>query len=210
MAVFLTQDETTTQENVTRTLVKKMLASAKLPLTKAVNIMNQMHPDNATTPQNINNKLTADSIKFIEVARLADICGYQVIFRPKDAVNWADETPAKSAPHRIPKEKDPEEDKPVKAEHKVSRNKPAEKDIKVSYASLLARGYAVCKSINLQGIMIAGKKAEEAAAWIESKINPEMDEMEEMVVIVNANHQFQVLAKPLDGIDEQFSLFAEY
>lgn len=198
MAIFLTQDETTTQENVTRTLVKKMLASAKLPLTKAVNIMNQMHPDNATTPQNINNKLTADSIKFIEVARLADICGYQVIFRPKDAVNWADETPAKSAPHRIPKVKDPEEDKPVKAE-------PESKLRTDAFTTLATQGYACCRSINFDTLLIAGKRAEEAAAWIEKNLVDGMTDVQEIFLYLAANRDFHVIAKPI-GTDGQFTL----
>lgn len=197
MAVFLTQDEATTQENVTRTLVKKMLASAKLPLTKAVNIMNQMHPDNATTPQNINNKLTADSIKFIEVARLADICGYQVIFRPKDAVNWADETPAKSAPQRIPKQKDPEEDKPVKAQ---------ETNVDIdSFGKLVTLGYASCRSINFNTLLIAGKRANDAAAWIEKNLVEGMSDVQEIFLYLAANRDFHVIVKPI-GTDGQFTL----
>lgn len=197
MAVFLTQDETTTQENVTRTLVKKMLASAKLPLTKAVNIMNQMHPDNATTPQNINNKLTADSIKFIEVARLADICGYQVIFRPKDAVNWADETPAKSAPQRIPTATDPEEDKPVKAPETNVDND--------SFGKLVILGYASCRSINFNTLLIAGKRANDAAAWIEKNLVEGMSETQEIFLYLAANREFHVIVKPT-GIDGQFTM----
>lgn len=192
-------------------LFKALVRDAGFNLKSAIDKFNIDHPEQRTTPQNISNKLSRDSIKLTEFIKFAESFGYKISFQQINSADAETEaTPAKSAPHRIPKEKDPEEDKPVRAEHKIPRNKPAEKDVKVSYASLLARGYAVCKSINFQGIMIAGKKAEEAAAWIESKINPEMDEMEEMVVIVNANHQFQVLAKPLDGIDEQFSLFAEY
>lgn len=199
MAVFLNQDNTTAQENVVKILVKKMLASAKLPLTKAVNIMNELYPDNATTPQNINNKLTAESIKFIEVVRLAEICGYQVIFRPVGAPE-AEATPAKSAPHKLPKVKDPEEDKPVKAE-------PAAKKKEEDFVSYAAQGYAACKSTNFYSIVVAGKEAVKAAAWIESNIDPEMTAANELVVILAANRQFDVIAKPIGQVDSQFTIF---
>ena len=198
MAVFLSQDNATAQENVVKILVKKMLASAKLPLTKAVSIMNELYPDNATTPQNINNKLTAESVKFIEVVRLAEICGYQVIFRPVGAPE-AEATPAKSAPHRIPKEKDPEEDKPVKAE-------PEKKIAKDSFASLAAQGYASCRSINFNALVIAGKNAEQAAAWIEKNLVDGMTDVQEIVLYLAANRDFHVIAKPIES-DGQFTLF---
>ena len=203
MSVTITPSEMditqTGTDNVTKVLIKKLLSSAGLSMTKAIKMVNELHPDDTTTPQNISNKLTRDSISFTEVSRIAEVCGYQVVFKPIGTPE-AEATPAKSAPHTLPKVKDPEEDKPVKAE-------PAAKKKEDDFVSYAAQGYAACKSTNFYSIVVAGKEAVKAAQWIESNIDPEMTAANELVVILAANRQFDVIAKPIGQVDSQFTIF---
>ena len=54
-----------------------------LTLKEVVEKKNELHPDNLTTAQNITNKLARETIKFTEVAEIAEICGYSLEFVPK-------------------------------------------------------------------------------------------------------------------------------
>ncbi len=189
MSVTITPSEMditqTGTDNVTKVLIKKLLSSAGLSMTKAIKMVNELHPDDTTSVQNISNKLSRDSISFTEVCRIAEVCGYQVVFKPIGTTDA-----------------EPEHDNPVKAEPEV---KPAKKeDDFVTYA---AQGYAACKSTNFYSIVVAGKEAEKAAQWIESNIDPEMTAANELVVILAANRQFDVIAKPIGQVDSQFTIF---
>ena len=198
MSVIITKDsegvKPAATDTVTKIIVKKLLSSAGLSLTKAIKLINEMHPDDTLTPQNISNKLSRDSINFTEVVRIAEVCGYQVTFQP---INKPDADPEDNVtvpePVQPHKEKTEPEVKPAKKE-----------DDFVTYA---AQGYAACKSTNFYSIVVAGKEAEKAAQWIESNIDPEMTAANELVVILAANRQFDVIAKPIGQVDSQFTIF---
>ena len=71
-------------ENVTRTKIKAFLASNGTTLTDVVKVMNERHPDESTTQQNITNKLARETIKFKEVVEIADILGYDIAFKKRN------------------------------------------------------------------------------------------------------------------------------
>lgn len=61
-------------------LFKWLVREAGLNLKKAVDKFNEAYPELKTTPQNISNKLTRDSMKLNEFLKFAEICGYTVYF----------------------------------------------------------------------------------------------------------------------------------
>lgn len=65
----------------TRTKIKMVIAAEKTTLKDVVNIMNERHPDDTTTPQNLTNKLARKTIRFDEVSEMMDIMNYDIIFR---------------------------------------------------------------------------------------------------------------------------------
>lgn len=70
-------------ENKTRQKIKSFLAMNGFTLKEVVEKMNELHPEEPTTAQNITNKLARETIKFTEVVEIADILGYSVEFIPK-------------------------------------------------------------------------------------------------------------------------------
>lgn len=73
-------------ENKTRQKIKSFLAMNGCTLTEVIQKMNELHPDEPTTAQNITNKLARETIKFTEVVEIAEILGYSVEFVPKQGV----------------------------------------------------------------------------------------------------------------------------
>lgn len=65
----------------TRARIKTVIAAEQTTLKDVVNIMNEKHPDDTTTPQNITNKLARKTIRFDEVSEMMDIMNYDIIFR---------------------------------------------------------------------------------------------------------------------------------
>ena len=86
-------------ENVTRTKIKAFLASNGTTLTDVVKVMNERHPDEPTTQQNITNKLARETIKFKEVVEIADILGYDIAFKKRHGINCTHDDPY---PHHVP------------------------------------------------------------------------------------------------------------
>lgn len=66
-----------------------------------------------------------------------------------------------------------------------------------TYTELLLEGYADCKSVNFQSILIAGAKAQEAAQWIIDNLDNEFSETQEIMLLIAANRQFGVNCKPI-------------
>ena len=71
-------------ENITRAKIKAFLASNGTTLTDVVKVMNERHPDEPTTQQNLTNKLARETIKFKEVVEIADILGYDIAFKKRN------------------------------------------------------------------------------------------------------------------------------
>lgn len=69
--------------NIIRTKIKTFLAANGVTLTDVIKIMNERHPDEPTTQQNITNKLARETIKFSEVMEIADILGYDIVFKKR-------------------------------------------------------------------------------------------------------------------------------
>ena len=65
----------------TRARIKTVIAAEQTTLKDVVNIMNEKHPDDTTTPQNVTNKLARKTIRFDEVSEMMDIMNYDIIFR---------------------------------------------------------------------------------------------------------------------------------
>ena len=47
--------------------------------------MNERHPDEPTTQQNLTNKLARETIKFSEVMEIADILEHDIVFKKRNA-----------------------------------------------------------------------------------------------------------------------------
>lgn len=71
-------------DNIIRTKIKTFLAANGVTLTDVIKIMNERHPDEPTTQQNITNKLARETIKFSEVMEIADILGYDIVFKKRN------------------------------------------------------------------------------------------------------------------------------
>lgn len=67
----------------TRARIKTVIAAEQTTLKDIVNTMNEKHPDDKTTPQNITNKLARKTIRFDEVSEIMDILDYDIIFRSR-------------------------------------------------------------------------------------------------------------------------------
>jgi len=72
-------------ENRTRSIIKSFLASNGVTLTDVVKIMNERHPNEPTTQQNLTNKLARETIKFTEVEEIADILEHDIVFQKRSS-----------------------------------------------------------------------------------------------------------------------------
>jgi len=61
-----------------RNEIKSYISKSGWTLTDIVKILNERHPTEPTTTQNISNKLTRGTIKYAEVKEIADIIGYNI------------------------------------------------------------------------------------------------------------------------------------
>jgi len=66
-----------------RNEIKSYISKSGWTLTDIVKVLNERHPDEPTTTQNISNKLTRGTIKYAEVKEIADIIGYSIDWNPK-------------------------------------------------------------------------------------------------------------------------------
>ena len=150
-------------ESIIKIAIKRLLKSAHLPLTKAVNAINETYPESASTVQNINNKLTSGSIRFSEVEKLAEISGYNIVFIPfKDAAPEDDSAVAPKVAEKRASANNSIRDanRPIKA--KANTDTSAE-DEEALFIEAVNKGCAVVNRINHGQIIFAGKQAEEAA-----------------------------------------------
>lgn len=67
----------------TRTRIKTIITAENTTLKNIVEELNTRHPEHPTTAQNMTNKLARHTIRFDEVAELADILGYEIVIRHK-------------------------------------------------------------------------------------------------------------------------------
>ena len=68
----------------TRTRIKTIITVENTTLKNIIEELNARHPEHPTTAQNMTNKLARHTIRFDEVAELADILGYEIVIRHKE------------------------------------------------------------------------------------------------------------------------------
>lgn len=61
-----------------RNEIKSYISKSGWTLTDIVKSLNERHPNEPTTTQNISNKLTRGTIKYSEVKEIADIIGFSI------------------------------------------------------------------------------------------------------------------------------------
>jgi len=61
-----------------RNEIKSYISKSGWTLTDIVKVLNERHPNESTTTQNISNKLTRGTIKYSEVKEIADIIGFNI------------------------------------------------------------------------------------------------------------------------------------
>lgn len=66
-----------------RNEIKSYISKSGWTLTDIVKVLNERHPDEPTTTQNISNKLTRGTIKYAEVKEIADIIGFTIEWNQK-------------------------------------------------------------------------------------------------------------------------------
>ncbi len=75
----------TNEEKQLKNEVKGYIANSGWTLTDVVKKMNEKLPqDKQTTVQNISNKLSRGSIKYIELKEIAEIIGYKLVWTKKE------------------------------------------------------------------------------------------------------------------------------
>ncbi len=151
-------------------LVKRLVKDAGLNLAKVTKTMNEKQPDHATTPQNLSNKLGRDTLKVAEFLQLIHICGYNISFDNPDAAVA------------------PSYNEPQKTSYTLSFD---------DFSTLVTEDFTDCQSINFKNIVIAGARAKEAAQWVTSQLTDNMDIQEEVMMLLNANREFNVVCKPI-------------
>lgn len=159
-------------DKVTYHLIKLLIQEADSDLSKTTRKFNKLFPDEKTTSQNLSNKLYRDSLRVTQFLKLLSALGYTLSFDiVKDDFAKVEDT------------------QPIT---------PAIKDDK-KFSDLLIEGYADCKSINFDSIIIAGARASEAAQWIAENLDTfkEMDETQEIMLLIAANREFKVNCKPV-------------
>lgn len=78
----------TNEEKELKNEVKGYIAKSGWTLTEIVKKMNEELPtDKQTTVQNISNKLSRGSIKYVELKKIADIIGYKIDWILKNGDN---------------------------------------------------------------------------------------------------------------------------
>lgn len=152
-------------------LVKRLVKDAGLNLAKITQMLNGARPGNATTPQNLSNKLGRDTLRVTEFIEIVNMCGYDISFELHDAAK-----------------KNTSYTEPQKTSYTLSFD---------DFSTLVTEDFTDCQSINFKNIVIAGARAKEAAQWVTSQLTDNMDIQEEVMMLLNANREFNVVCKPI-------------
>lgn len=183
-----------TSGNVSSILIKKLCHSAEISMAELVRRRNELHPNDKTTPQNLSNKLSRDSLKLAEFIELANCAGFNVVFEEIEKDNRLLDL----------------QGNPLSAETTeiemdvVNESMPRSKEITPirqttkSFDELLAEGYCESKTVNLGLVIIAGAKCKEAAQWIAEHLTSDMDDLRERMTFARANRKFNVKWKHIE------------
>lgn len=172
--------------NISYDLMKQVCYSAEISLAELVRRRNALHPDDKTTPQNLSNKLSRDSLKLAEFMELVNCAGFNMVFEEKEEDNKGlvdlQGKPLRSKP-----------DEPETAKEPIAEKSK-------TFTDLLIDGYCEVKAINFKSAIVAGAKCEEAAKWIEANLKEfDYDETQEIMLYLAAARQFKVKVKPISA-----------
>ena len=173
---------------------KALVKDAGLNLTTAVGKFNKVYPDLKTTPQNVSNKLTRDSIRFTEFVKFADVLGYEINL--VSAKNHAHEDDSTVVP--VVSEKRTSADNSIRDAYrpiKATQDKQQKDILKSEFSKALVSGCVSIPSVHFGDIMVAGKQAQEGADWLKTIINPEITEAQEMAAILAVREYYDAIAQ---------------
>lgn len=192
-------------DNTLKAFIDKLLHSNLYTLTGAVRTMNGRYPEDQTTPQNISNKIKRGTINFIEVARLAEVCGYKLVFR--SIAN--DEIEDSNAVTPVVTEKRTSSDNAIREPYsrprraKIDADKAGcEKMNELVFAQAVNEGCVSVTSNNFGEVIFAGKRAEEVADFYSDSVAKyeadELTEAGEVLLLLHLRNQFNIHFKLLD------------
>lgn len=165
--------------------MKQVCYSAEISLAELVRRRNALHPDDKTTPQNLSNKLSRDSLKLAEFIELVNIAGFTMVFEEVEKNTQLVDLQGK------PLRSNPDE--PETAKEPIAEKSK-------TFTDLLIDGYCEVKAINFKSAIVAGAKCEEAAKWIEANLKEfDYDETQEIMLYLAAARQFKVKVKPISA-----------
>ncbi len=171
--------ELTKSKRISYDIMKQVCYSAGISLAELVRRRNALHPDDKTTPQNLSNKLSRDSLKLSEFLELVDCAGFRLVFEEVEPAEGLVDLQGNPLT-------------PKSTETNLDKSK--------TFSELLMDGYCEVKSTNFKSAIVAGAKCEEAAKWIEENINNfDYDETQEIMLYIAAARQFKVKVKPISA-----------
>lgn len=184
---------------------KALVKDAGLNLTSAVGKFNKVYPDLKTTPQNVSNKLTRDSIRFTEFVKFADVLGYEINL--VSAKNHAHEDDSTVVP--VVSEKRTSADNAITEPYsrprraKIDADKAGrEKMNELVFAQAVNEGCVSVTSNNFGEVIFAGKRAEEVADFYSDSVAKyeadELTEAGEVLLLLHLRNQFNIHFKLLD------------
>lgn len=172
----------TTENHISSILIKKICAAANITMAELVRRRNELHPTDKTTPQNLSNKLSRDSLKLAEFIELVNCAGFNMVFEEKEDNKGLVDL----------------QGNPLKAETKS--NVDSESPKPKSFTDLAMDGFCEVKSINFKSAIVAGARCEDAAKWIEDNLKEfNYDETQEIMLYLAAARQFKVKVKPISA-----------
>lgn len=186
-------------------LFKALSKGAGLDLKRAVDKFNQTFPEIKTTPQNVSNKLTRDSIKLTEFCRFAESFGYEIVFRRIGDTAHEDD----SAVAPVVTEKRTSADNAITEPYsrprraKIDADKAGrEKMNELVFAQAVNEGCVSVTSNNFGEVIFAGKRAEEVADFYSDSVAKyeadELTEAGEVLLLLHLRNQFNIHFKLLD------------
>lgn len=184
---------------------KALVKDAGLNLTSAVGKFNKVYPGLKTTPQNVSNKLTRDSIRFTEFVKFADVLGYEINL--VSAKNHAHEDDSTVVP--VVSEKRTSADNAITEPYsrprraKIDADKAGrEKMNELVFAQAVNEGCVSVTSNNFGEVIFAGKRAEEVADFYSDSVAKyeadELTEAGEVLLLLHLRNQFNIHFKLLD------------
>lgn len=160
-------------ETITYQLLKGLIKAEGLNLKSAVDRFNDCYPDLKTTPQNLSNKLSRDSMKLSEFLKFIKALGYTLSFE--------------------------KEIEPGTQIISTPKNK-IEQHFNTTFDEKMVEGISSYVSENMKTVIVAGQNADAAVSWIQTFCNEHKDEiqtlLDEMMLLTTIQEKFDVQCKP--------------